>query len=151
MSKQLVYLAGPISGCDYLECTDWRGYVAEALNSPEVQCLSPMRNKEMLAEEAAMNPLGYDHPLTTPRGVMTRDHNDCTRADLLFVNFLGTTHVSIGTAMELAWAFDRRIPVVCVIEPDNCHHHAMLSETLDYQLEDLEAGITIAEAILAVP
>lgn len=150
MGKLLVYLAGPISGCDYLECTDWRYYVADALDSPEVQCLSPMRNKEMLAEEAKMSPLGYDHPLTTQRGVMTRDHNDCIRSNLLFVNLLGTTRVSIGTAMELAWAWEYRIPTVCLMEKDNCHQHIMLRESMDYQLDDVDMGIEIAKAVLAV-
>jgi len=150
MSKLLVYLAGPISGCDYLECTDWRAYVAEALDSAEVKCLSPMRNKEMLAEEEYMNPLGYDHPLTTQRGVQTRDHNDCIRSDLLFVNLLGAERVSIGTVMELAWAWEKRIPIVCLMEKDNCHQHIMLKESMDFTLEDVDSGIKIAKAVLAV-
>jgi nucleoside 2-deoxyribosyltransferase len=109
-----------------------------------------MRNKEWLAEEASMSPLGYDHPLTSQRGVMTRDHNDCTRADLLFVNLLGTQKVSIGTSMEMAWAWEKRIPIVCLMEKDNCHQHIMLREAIDYQLEDIDSGIDIVKAILAV-
>ena len=150
MGKLTVYLAGPISGCDYLEATDWRDYVEDALNSSEVKCLNPMRNKEMLEEETSMSPLGYDHPLTTQRGVMTRDHNDCIHADLVFVNLLGPKRVSIGTVMELAWAWEKRIPIVCLMEKDNCHQHIMLRETMDYPLEDVDSGIEIAKAILAV-
>ena len=104
----------------------------------------------MLSKEESMNPRGYEHPLTTPRGVITRDHNDCTRADLLIVNLLGTERVSIGTVMEVAWAWDRRIPIVCLIEEDNIHIHAMLSETLDYRTKDIDEAISLARAILGV-
>lgn len=117
--KPLVYLAGPISGLSYGGATDWREYAAKMLE-PEVKGLSPMRNKQFLSHLSNISGTGEDYkhisPLATARGVMTRDRFDCTRCDVLLVNFLGAKEASIGTCMEIAWADLSRIPIVCAIE-----------------------------------
>lgn len=80
---------------------------------------------------------------------MTRDFNDCVNADLVFANFLGANHISIGTCMEMAFAFTRQIPVIAVIDKDNPHaHHPMLEETFSFRVPDLDAGIDVAVSFL---
>lgn len=99
MSNLLVYLAGPITGLTWGESTDWREYVKNYIST-----LSPLRGKQRLREIAGNIPImdSYeDHPLTTAKGINTRDYNDVKRADAIFVNFLGAKKVSIGTVMEI--------------------------------------------------
>ena len=154
MSKPLVYLAGPISGLNYGDATDWRDY-AKKVFEPEVHALSPMRNKEFLRHLDDISGHGeeYKHmsPLATARGVMTRDRFDCTRCDVLLVNLLGAKRVSIGTVMEIAWADLSRIPIVlCMEAEDNPHRHMMVMEAIGYHVENLDDGVALVKAVLGV-
>jgi nucleoside 2-deoxyribosyltransferase len=151
MSK--VYLAGPISGLTLEGCTDWRDQVRDAVH-PSIQTLSPLRGKQYLAERC-QNGSGTvedsyeDMPLCSKRGINTRDHWDATRCDVIFVNFLGAKRVSIGTVMEIAWAYTRQIPVIIVMEKEgNLHEHSMLSECTGFRVETLEQGVDVLEALL---
>jgi nucleoside 2-deoxyribosyltransferase len=88
-------------------------------------------------------------PLTTARGIMTRDFNDCIHADLVFANFLDAKFISIGTCMEMAFAYTRQIPVIAVIEEGNPHaNHPMLEETFSFRVPDLSTGKEIALSFL---
>lgn len=153
MSRHTVYLAGPISGLNFTEATDWRKETISQLAIVGIRGLSPMRGKEYLASLASISGHGreYEHMgvLSTPRAVMTRDHFDCTRCDVLLVNLLGAKSVSIGTCMELAWAFTRQIPTVCAIEKEgNPHHHMMVSEAIGFRVDSLQAAIDVTVGIL---
>ncbi len=144
----LVYLAGPITGCTYGDCTDWRDLVSARLDCASTKCLSPMRGKAFLQDETSVGN-NYPNPLACPRGIMTRDHWDATRCTVLLVNLLGATRVSIGTVMEIAWAWDHGIPVVAVMERDgNPHDHAMIQEAIGFRVETLDEGIQVVKAIL---
>lgn len=151
MKKQTIYLAGPISGCSYGECTNWRE-AFKTLVPASVRCLSPMRGKDYLAGEDVIDGSYPEHTLSCSRGIMTRDFFDCTRADLLVVNLSGCgSRVSIGTVMEIAWAFQRRTPVIVVMEKGNVHEHPMIDEAIGFRVETLEQAATIAKVILFDP
>jgi len=49
-------------------------------------------------------------PLVSPPGAVGRDRFDVQTCDLLLVNLLGATSVSIGTMFELAWTDAWRKP-----------------------------------------
>jgi hypothetical protein len=147
MNTYLIYMAGPITGCSYGECTDWRQGFAEALAGYNVDCLDPMRGKDYLADETCVGN-DYDTVLSCSRGIMTRDRFDCTRCDLLVVNFLGAEKVSIGTVMEIAWADLNRIPIIVVMEAGNVHEHAMISEACGFRVATVDEALTVAKAIL---
>lgn len=145
-----VYLAGPISGCDYNTATDWRESVTEELAQYGIQGMSPMRCKSYLKD---LKDLGVEdvqkmNATSTARGIMTRDRYDCTSCDVLLVNFLGAKRVSIGTVMEIAWADLCRTPIVCVMEPGNIHQHAMVDEALGFVVPTLEEAVDIVKGIL---
>lgn len=142
-----VYLAGPITGCTYDGCTDWRNYAKANLAVAGIVGLDPMRAKDYLAKETTLGN-NYAHPLSCPRGIMTRDHWDCTRCDVLLVNLRGAKTISIGTVMEIAWAWDNGIPIVCVMEAGNPHEHAMIQEAIGFRAYCLDEGLAIAKAIL---
>lgn len=146
--KPRIYLAGPISGCTYGECTDWRGHF-EVLVGSGVQCLSPMRGKGYLARETSIGDNYPQHVMSSQRGITTRDFYDCTRADLVLVNFLGAKAVSIGTVLEVAWAFSARIPLIAVMEPEgNLHDHGMVRECIGFRVETLEEAAHVARVVL---
>lgn len=147
-----VYLAGPIAGLSYDQSCDWRTAAESALHAAGIRALSPMRMKEYLKDvrcfSGTCGPEGNLGPLSGPRAVMTRDRFDATRCDVLLVNLLGATKVSIGTVMEIAWADLKRTPIVCICEPDNIHRHAMLDEAVGFWAISLDEGVEIVKAII---
>ncbi len=148
-----VYLAGPITGCSFGECTDWREYVKRELAKVGIDGLSPMRAKEYLSSLSTISGTGKEYlhmgVLSTPRAVMTRDRFDTTRCDVVFMNLLGAKQVSIGTMIELGWADGKRTPIVCAIEPEgNPHEHMMVSEGIGFRVTSVEEGLHILKAIL---
>jgi nucleoside 2-deoxyribosyltransferase len=151
--EKTVYLAGPITGLSYGECTDWREKAVARLAEEGIKGLSPMRAKEYLSHLTTISGHGreYSHlgVFATPRGVMTRDRFDCTRCDVLLVNLLGAKIVSIGTVMEIAWADAKRIPIVVAIEKEgNPHEHMMVNEAIGFRLDDLGEALETTIAIL---
>lgn len=147
-ANYLVYLAGPITGISYGECTDWRTY-ADTLLSPGIIGVSPMRAKEYLAREAAITHSYEDTVLSCAKGITTRDRMDVRRADLVLVNLVGAKTVSIGTVMEIAWADAYRVPVVVAMEPTgNLHEHPMIKECTGFRVASLEEACRIASSIL---
>jgi len=148
------YLAGPIAGLSYGAATDWRETAVALLWKAGIQALSPMRAKQYLAGVACFSgscgPESNMGPLSGSRAVMRRDFFDANRADVLLVNFLGAERVSIGTAMECAWAYARHTPVVVIMEPEgNVHDHAMLNEATGFRASTLVEGVEIVKAILS--
>lgn len=147
--KFIVYLAGPISGCTFDECVDWREQFNNMLPK-EIIGMSPMRGKSYLNDKSIIHCSYPNHALSCSRGIITRDYNDCRRADMIVVNFLGTTEkVSIGTVMEIAWGKAFNKPVVCVMEDDNnVHDHPMIQECIGFRVKTLEEAATIVKAVL---
>lgn len=146
-----VYLAGPISGLTYGQCTDWREKVKDTVD-PGIVGLSPMRGKQYLEERSSKDGMitgSYEEwPLSSSRGINTRDHWDVSRCDVVFVNLLGATTVSIGTVMEIAWAHAYRKPVVLVMEESgNPHEHCMIRECVGFRVKTLEEGIDVLNAL----
>lgn len=113
-----------------------------------------MRSKEYLSHvkrlAADCTLYGTMNVLSSNKGITTRDRWDATRCDLLLVNLIGATTVSIGTVLEIAWADLSRTPIVCAIEPDgnNPHHHGMLNDIIGFRVPTLTEAVDIAKAIL---
>lgn len=147
-----VYLAGPITGCSYGGCANWRETAIQQLRTRganPVQGLCPMRAKEYLAKEEKISGSYEWSAMSSARGITTRDRFDCTRCDVILVNLLGATKVSIGTVLEIAWADANRIPIILVMEKaGNPHEHPMISELAGFRVTTLDEAIDIAIAIL---
>ena len=151
------YLAGPITGLTRDEAIDWRQKVIEKL-PPEIQGYSPMRGKSFLSHLGALPPHGYEtmpdigeigRIMASQTGINRRDFNDVYTSDAVFVNFLGAEKVSIGTVMEIAWAYAFRKPCVVVMEPEkNPHDHAMLRDSSTYITSTIENGIVLLKTLL---
>lgn len=148
-----VYLAGAITGESYGDATDWREYVRPRLSNGIVG-LSPLRCKNYLEGEKKIGDCydtqnGVSTPLSTSRGIMTRDYFDCQNCDVVLANLLDTKIVSIGTVMECAWAFAFNKPLIMVMEEEgNLHEHAMLREATGFRVTTIDDAITIVNSIL---
>lgn len=145
-----VYLAGPISGCTYNQCTDWRAYFAERLEGLGVEALSPMRGKDYLNDGELIDGDYDDTILSNAQAILHRDFWDCCRSDVVFVNLLGATRVSIGTVMEIAFAHARQIPVVLLMEPGNVHNHPMIQQAVAFKVATVEQALDTLRIVLNV-
>lgn len=145
----IVYLAGPITGCSYLGCTDWRQAVKAELGDVGIAGISPMRGKTYLLNETNIGDSYEETLLSSQRAIVCRDFFDVQRADVLLVNFLGAERVSIGTCMEIAWAYQTCKPVVLVMPRNDLHHdHAFIREMCQFRVDSLDEGVHIIKSIL---
>jgi nucleoside 2-deoxyribosyltransferase len=154
MSSYEVYLAGPISSLTYEGATDWREYAKAELSQYGIKALSPLRSQEHLKSigvftDAAKEVERQKDPMSMPRGLTVRDRWDAMRCDVLLVNLLGATRVSIGTVMEIAWADSQRTPIVVAMEDHrNPHEHAMITESIGFRVSSLWDAIEATRALL---
>lgn len=154
MTKPLVYLAGAIAGLSGLDATEWRLDADFRLGERGIETLNPMRAKDSLAGPQRISTNFHDYTdrgaFYTSRGIMTRDFNDVKRSDALLVNLLGLEKPSLGTIMELAWAYALQKPAVVVIEAEGNPHdgHPMIHEAIPFRVETLEEGIDAVAVIL---
>lgn len=145
----LVYLAGPITGLSFGSATDWRDYATKQLEyDSDIRCLSPLRCKDYLLNTTKIEDSYESIVLSSQKGITTRDRWDCTRADVVLVNFVGSQKASIGSVMEVAWADSVRTPIVIALESGNVHDHAMVREAAGYILPTLDEAIEVVRAIV---
>lgn len=109
-----VYLAGPIEGAG--DPQSWRERTGMMLRTSGIGAVDPYH------KVVSDNP---SHRAHTDRSITDRDHYHASRCDMLLVNFLGCEQVSIGTVMEIAWAYNNHIPIVIVTrwKEGSRHHH----------------------------
>ena len=149
-----VYLAGGIAGLSGKAAADWRRDAADFFNSHGVKVRNPMRAKAELYLLDFIDPDFNTYkdlsPFFTSKAIMTRDFNDLKQSDVLLVNLLGTTKPSLGTAMELAWAYCLQKPTVVVMEDKGNPHdnHPMIHETINFRVNKLIDGFNTAVIVL---
>jgi nucleoside 2-deoxyribosyltransferase len=144
-----VYLAGPISGLRYGNAQSWRDYVKDGLARLGIVGYSPLRAQEFLEDYGTLTESEYpDHVITSADAIMVRDHWDVQTSDAVFVNLLDTVQVTIGTVMELAWAYAYRKPTVLLMDEKNIHDHAMVRKAGIFRARTLDEGVDLTRAIL---
>lgn len=151
-----VYLSGPISGMTFDGANTWRQYVEQRFIDTIIP-LNPLRCKEFLRDHGILDgKFGagseIDHWMTKDDFIGTRDHWDTSRADVVFVNLLGTPIVSIGTVLEIGIAHAARVPVITVMEGDgsNIHEHCMLRHYSTMRFDNLDDAVDATNALLSV-
>lgn len=149
MNTYRVYLSGPITGLSYEGAVDWREAVRRELPS-HIVGISPMRAKDFLKDRTDLKAECYpEYALSAPKGVVTRDRFDTMRCNVMLLNLLGASRVSIGSMIEIGWADAARVPIVLVMEKEgNPHMHAMVQEMCGYWVYTLEEGVQLVKAIL---
>jgi hypothetical protein len=91
-----IYLCGPINGCTDEECTSWRELVKTLWTGPT---LDPMRRDYRGREDESVSE------------IVELDKIDITDSDILLVSY---DKPSVGTSMEVLYAFERGKLVVVV-------------------------------------
>lgn len=121
-----IYLARPISGRSYDEVTTYYKKLTESLQYAGYEVLCPMNGKTHLRTELEFKAHGYtNNPTSTNHAIIERDRWMVNQADVVYANLQGSTHVSIGTCMELAWAHDKGKHTIVAMEDGL----SLLSET----------------------
>lgn len=155
-SKGLVYLAGGIAGLAGPDAVDWREHAQEYLEALGIDVRDPMRAKKLLRSQKSISRDFHDYAgnghFFTSKGIMTRDFNDVKQADVLLVNLLYAKTPSLGTIMELAWAFALQKPaVVCIESSGNPHdNHPMIHEAMPFRVATLGEGLEAIAVILGI-
>lgn len=158
MSKPICYLAGPIAGTT-LDDQDWRTEAWAALLG-DFQVLSPLRGKHQIFKRSYGGSIDSDYRKYShegcnfgAEGIMARDFNDVRRADVILANLSDwQPGVSIGTAMELAWAYADRTPAVCVLDDDSpVLKHPMLTAAVGpFRCSELADAVVLVRQLMGV-
>lgn len=119
-----VYLAGPITGCDDDEANDWRTIVGACIGRAGHQVLDPMDWADMRGKELEPG---------VPQRIVKLDKRAIRDADVMFVNAL--QGVSVGTTMEILYAYNCSVPVVLVTRQQP------LSPWYQYHADEIEDNL----------
>lgn len=127
-----VYLAGPIQ--DAKDPSGWRIEMSNTLRNSRLCGIDPFH-------QGVFDDKG--HEAHTARSIVDRDHYHSTRCDLLLVNFLDATRVSIGTVMEIAWAYDKHIPIVVIVDMTSGDwvNHPMIKGCASFTVHSLKEAV----------
>ncbi len=125
-----IYISTPMTGRTYQEIHDYYDKTAMTLKSYNHHVMSPMTGRPNLQTEV-MEACGNDRDITTNHAIVERDRWMLSKSDIVYTNLIGCTRISIGCCMELAWAHDRGIHSIVVMEPNNMHDHCYIRETAD--------------------
>lgn len=125
-----VYLSGPINGCNDDECQTWRLWFHERLpKSMNYWAIDPMARDYRGREEECY------------REIVELDKRDIKSCDVMLVMY---TRPSVGTSMEVLYAWSLGIPVILIDEsiqrlsPWMRYHATTIVETKEQALEKLQ-------------
>lgn len=122
----LLYLAGPINNCTDEECKDWREFV-----------------KQQVGEENTLDPMRRDYrgrEMDCAEEIVEGDKIDIDNCTHMLVQY---DKPSVGTSMEVLYAWERKIPVVVVASSEtrlspwlvyHCNYNVFnkIQDALDY-------------------
>ena len=158
MVDKTVYLAGPIDGLSYREGVEWRRYAQEKLAVEGIKAQSPQRGKDYIGDNpelaaemdfAKQEAAFSANIMSTGRMIMTRDKFDALNCSILLVNFAGAKRASIGTVMEIAWAYLQGKPIIVVADEEDVLHrsHPMLRETFSCVTNSLDEALDVVRGL----
>jgi nucleoside 2-deoxyribosyltransferase len=147
MSRPLIYLPGPITGCTQSEASDWRAWPAAELNRHGTGCISPTRGQEAVERFGSGSELSG--PQTCARVLQWRSRFDVERADGLLMCLLGAVEISAGSAYEAGLADAWGKPVVVVMNKGNVNWKLMLAEGATIVVPTIEQGVEVMVSFFA--
>lgn len=145
-----VYLAGPILGTTEAEAKDWRNTVASKLYCHNIRGISPLRCEPIVGEVYGTGN-NADPLFGTARAISSKNFFDVQACDMTFAympKHLEKQSVSIGTILEIGWAYALRRPVVLVTDDPYLMQHPVLNSCAAWLVPTLDDGIELAVGIL---
>jgi nucleoside 2-deoxyribosyltransferase len=136
-----VYLARQITGLSFAEVEAAYEDLKSRVSALGFKVLQAMTGKKDLAGHQNLSACGIGRPLSTDHAIAQRDRWMVRQSDLVLMDLRGTTRISIGCCMELAWAFEMGKHNIVVLEPDNLHHHAFIHDCAHVIYETLEDAL----------
>jgi hypothetical protein len=114
-----IYLSGYIGGPKVIDkCVAWRRQIVDFYNNYKgkkypLLWMDPLNGKDFSSLDE--NGLKSNIP---SHAIIHRDFQCIVRSDLVIVNMdtFGESRPLIGTIAEIAWAWDRRIPIVMITD-----------------------------------
>lgn len=122
--NQKVYLCGPINGCTDSECKDWREFV----KSWGIPTVDPMERDYRGKEDECF------------AEIVELDKRDIDMCDVVLVNY---DKPSVGTSMEILYAWERGKRVIVVRNPQT-----KISPWLKYHAHSICASFADAKLLL---
>jgi nucleoside 2-deoxyribosyltransferase len=147
MKQQTIYTVGPISGLSYDQVVERYKMLNANLKDLGYDVLCPMAGKGHLRTELEFKAHGYENsPISTNRAIIGRDRWMVGKSDIILADFTDCgDRVSIGSCMEIAWAYDTNKLVIAVMQKDNIHRHAFVIEACDTIFETMEEALAYLE------
>ena len=128
-----IYCSHPISGLPYREVFRYYDHLVPVLSTMRYRVLSPMTGKDFLrlTPYSVADPMGPEDTPWTAQAIIRRSRWMIDQADVVYADFTGAAKPSIGSCFELAWAHDRNVHTVVVMEANNPHRHCFVLATVD--------------------
>jgi nucleoside 2-deoxyribosyltransferase len=151
--SELVYLAGPITGCSYTGATHWRDQAQAYLKQFGIATLSPMRADTHTENLSSIDPRtdanDWQQGLLTPRQITHRDILDVQRCSLVLFDFRQAEDYSKNSCVEVGLAYAYQKPMVAVMHRDDLHRKVlMLNEMIPFIYEDMDVALRTVVQLL---
>jgi len=152
MTRPLVYLSGGMRGLTGAEARRWRDLASRLLRENyNIGVLDPMRDLRAIADTDVIRATYDSHnPFLSNTGMLHRDYLDVQRCSGVLVNLLNHTQTSIGSIIEVGWAYALRKPIVVVLEKNDVLYgdHPLLQATISYRVTTVEDGVCVFGSLL---
>ena len=154
VSKPRVYLAGPIFGMNAAEANNWREEFRTRLGDIGIIGVSPLRCEPLRGDRYGLGDL-TDPRFGTPEAIAAKNFLDVQMCDLTLgyqprAADLTFGQGSVGTTIELAWAFALRKPTILVTESAYLRGHGPSKACANWIVPTLDDAYDVISGVLQV-
>ncbi len=136
-NKLMVYLVGPITGYSFSEVAQWRREFCA--DPPEGTIgIDPLRRRPELATSEVIAGEYPTHRLASKDGILAQNKFDVSRSKAILANFLNKDRLSLGSVIELAWAFQQWKRIVIAMEKGNPHDNSYIRSIANVVAETVD-------------
>ena len=126
-----IYCCAAISGRPYDEVIKYYEQLRDDLIKYGMHPFIPMVRKDHM-NDPSLPAFGFNEPGSSDKAITNRDRWLVKNSNIVYANLLDAKRVSIGTCMELAWAYDCGKHIILSIEKTgNLHQHAFVLTAAD--------------------